>query len=263
MQNIETIDISVDRKLREYRDILDLFNERKISLTKNYISAFEDVLAAFKSIKEEAIEYNRKTSCDFNPLKQFVKDNEITHSKILSYLLNPYAEHGQKDLFLRPFLKTIGIADPEKGDWVVTAERERIDILLKRREPISVVVIENKSNGAGDQPNQLYRYWHKEMFRNPEYQDDKTEYFKIVYLPGDDSKTPCENSLEKPQDSSGYDLIVTKKEHDKLPPKIPFDYTYLTFEDNIVDILKECTKQLPEKNHRLREFVEQYLEIWN
>lgn len=47
MQNIETIDLALDKKLKEYRDILELFSERKESLTKNYISAFEEILTVF------------------------------------------------------------------------------------------------------------------------------------------------------------------------------------------------------------------------
>ena len=262
MQNIETKDLSLDQKLENYQQILDRFSDTKKNLTNNYISAFKGILTDFKSKKEEAIERNRKTSCDFNPLWEFVKLNETMHSKMLAYLLDPHAEHGQKDLFLQPFLRRIGIADPEKGVWVVTPEKERVDIMLKRREPNSVVIIENKSNGADDQPNQLYRYWHKEMFRNPQYGDDKTDYYKIVYLPGDESKTPCENSLEKPKDADGYDIPVTQKEHENLPIKIPLKYDYLTFETDIVSVLIECTKQLPKENYRLREFVQQYVEIW-
>ncbi|NPE29021.1 PD-(D/E)XK nuclease family protein [Methanococcoides sp. SA1] len=263
MENTDTLVCSTGSKISDYNDILEAFDKTKDSLTQTYLSGFKDLLKAFKPIKENAIEQNRMYSCNFNPLKQFVKLNETMHSKMLAYLLNPQAKHGQKDLFLQPFLRTIGVADPEKGKWVVTAEKDRVDIMLKRIEPNSVVIIENKSNGADDQPNQLYRYWHKEMFRNPEYRDDKTDYYKIVYLPGDESKTPCENSLEKPGDTDGYDVPVMVKEHDILPVKIPLDYNYITFENDIVDVLKECMKQLPKENHRLRGFVEQYVEIWN
>jgi hypothetical protein len=263
MENTDTLVCSTDNKISAFNNILSAFGNTKGALVKNYISGFENLLTAFKPIKEKAVEHNRETSCRFNPLKQFVKLNETMHSKMLAYLLDPHAEHGQNDLFLQPFLRMIDIAEPEKGAWVVTAERDRVDIMLKRIEPNSVVIIENKSNGAGDQPNQLYRYWYKEMYRNPEYRDHKTDYYKIVYLPGDESKTACENSMEKPKDVNGYDIPVIQKEHEALPTKIPLKHNYLTFETDIVNMLIVCIKQLPEENHRLREFVEQYLEIWN
>jgi len=182
---------------------------------------------------------------------------------MLAYLLNPHAAHGQKDLFLQAFLRIIGIADSEKGEWTITAEVGRVDILLKRREPNSLVIIENKSNGADDQPNQLYRYWHKVMHRNPEYRDDKTDYYKIIYLPADDSKSPDKNSLEKPAHNSEYDVWVSPEEHTALPDKLPLKYDLMTFKRSIVDMLNACVEKLPKENQRLREFVKQYLEIWN
>lgn len=268
MQNIDAIDLSLDKKLKEYRDILELFSEQKESLTKNYISAFEEILTAFKPIKEEAIENNRKTSCNFNPLKQFVKLNETMHSKMLAFLLNPKGKHGQGNLFLFDFLNRIGIAEPDKGEWIITAEKERVDILLKRKEPSSVVVIENKSNGAADQPNQIYRYWHKEMYRNPEYQKIKdkdllSKYYKIIYLPADNLKTPDPFSFKKPADIFGYDLSVSNEEHEELPQNVPLVCQHITFKKDIVKLLKEVKSKLSKENHKLREFVEQYLEIWN
>lgn len=255
--------MELESKLVEYRSILDAFNEMNIALSKHYISGFEQILTSFKSVKENAVEHNRKYSCNFNPLHEFVKLNETMHSKMLAYLLNPVAGHGQKDLFLQDFLKFIGIANPELGQWIVTAEKDRVDIMLKRREPNSVVLIENKSNGAIDQPNQLYRYWHKEMYRNPEYSKEKVNYYKIIYLPGDESKIPCESSLRKPDNCLGYDVFVLEEEHKKLPEEIPLKYDYLTFETDIANVLRDCMKKLPEENHRLREFILQYLEIWN
>lgn len=53
----------------------------------------------------------------------------------------------------------------DNENWTVTAEKGRVDILLKRTHPHSVIIIENKSNYANDQENQLYRYWHQEIYK--------------------------------------------------------------------------------------------------
>jgi len=62
-------------------------------------------------------------------------------------------------------MDAIGIKEPYKGTWKVTAEEGKIDLLLKRYSPFSIVVIENKSNWACDQQNQLYRYWYNEIYK--------------------------------------------------------------------------------------------------
>lgn len=54
------------------------------------------------------------------------------------------------------FLEYIGFEKDEGNEeWIITAEEGRVDVLLRRQNPLGAVIIENKSNWAGDQPNQL------------------------------------------------------------------------------------------------------------
>lgn len=94
--------------------------------------------------------------------------------------------HGQENRFINLLLKRINVNYGENDEWISTAETGRVDVMLKRYNPHSVIIIENKSNWAGDQPNQLYRYWFENIHRSdndllPEFYSKHQEY-KIVYL---------------------------------------------------------------------------------
>src|SRR5690606_34578014 len=96
-------------------------------------------------------------------------------------------DHGEGPLFLHSFLEHIGIEEPKCGEWRVTIEAGRVDILLVRKNPLSVVIVENKARGAVDQPSQLYRYWFNEIFKRApklDYADVAiNRRFKIIYAP--------------------------------------------------------------------------------
>ena len=134
------------------------FHSKKKEHFSKFINSFPSIITADR-IK------NKEVSCDFNILQMFAI-NEVQHSYLLGEFLNPNGKHGQGDLFLSEFLDLIGIEGfPNQERWFVAVERGNIHILLKRVKPVhSVVVIENKSNYAIDQPNQLYRYWHQELY---------------------------------------------------------------------------------------------------
>lgn len=205
----------------------------------------------------DAQELNARTSCDFNPLR-FFSIGETTHSRILAYLLDPRAQHGQGYIFLQIFLEQIGIKDRE-GPWIVTAEIGRVDVLIKRyRHPHSAILIENKCHYAIDQPNQLYRYWYQEIYLpnvdiNPRgdmpYSPDR---YRIVYLPADGNKSPERQALNRCADLPSV-----------LPEAVPSSLVnFLTFYKDIRRWLTACIEKLPVDNHRLRQFLEQYNELW-
>ena len=159
--------------------------------------------------------------------------------------------HGQGNLFLGLFLKRIGIDIQECDEWISTAEIGRVDVMLKRIHPRSVVIIENKSNWAGDQENQLYRYWcenihHCEEDCSEEYYKSHPEY-KIVYLVPNMGKSISENSLEKPKEFG-----------DNLPLFLPLNPITLSFEKDIVAWLTECINKLSPDNTPLINLISQY-----
>jgi hypothetical protein len=124
----------------------------------------------------------------------FFRPGEVIATDILAYLLTPSAPHGQTDRFLKSFLSILGLdlgisailsvsvktnapcytlgarnrEQPLKRPLVETptidfTERSGyplMDILIEFRidKDDYVVVIESKSHGAGDQPNQVRDY---------------------------------------------------------------------------------------------------------
>lgn len=220
-----------------------------------------DIVQQFENAIDKIAEDNRLNSVGLNVIKMF-SPGETMHSYLLAYFLDPNESHGQKNLFLSVFLEKIGIEqkNDRKDKWLVTAERGRIDILLKRNYPHSVVIIENKSNFAIDQQNQLYRYWYQEIYKpikdrttdNSCLDTPSSEYFQLIYLAPETWKVPTENSLTRPD---GWD------EH--LPLKVPMKPIHIQFRQFIVEWLTECLIKLPPNNYRILEFTKQYIEFWN
>ena len=235
-----------------------LFSEDIFSLKVSNFENFNYLLLEFSKISKGRKLKNKQGSCEFNVFS-FFKVDEPKHSLLLAFLLNPHESHGQGNLFLKNFLERLNILNPESNNWTVTAEKDRIDILLTRVNPHSIIIIENKSNRAADQQFQLYRYWYHQIHKR-KYQIDYTtdEYkqkYQIVYLTPHHSKIPTDNSLSKPDISYGL------PDHSNLPDKIPIDQKIWEFSKEIFELLENSTKQLETENHRLREYIFQYLEL--
>lgn len=96
---------------------------------------------------------------------------EINHSNFLAWLLDPYASHGQGDLFLkavlidllrksppdrRPF-SAVEIDGSDLRGVEIRREWKNIDLLISCEEPAFVVAIENKVY-SGEHSDQLNRY---------------------------------------------------------------------------------------------------------
>jgi hypothetical protein len=245
-------------QLKYINNLLVNVESIKSTQEKKTLSLLNELIHAnhvfFKEIKEK----NKTHSILFNPLSYF-PIGETMHSFLLAKLLNPNGEHGQGNLFLTYFMKKLDIEVFEHDTWTVTAETERIDILLKRQHPHTVVVIENKSNYAVDQENQLYRYWYEQIYwPNHSAWGDKTlehttnnKHYQIIYLTPADWKIPTQNSLKKPDGTNDF-----------LPDEIPIEPKIWLFKKHIVEWLTDSIQQLHEDNHRLREYIKQYIELW-
>jgi len=235
-----------------------------IDASNKYYSAFDvskwvewhkELLDDEKTHKEDGHNFN---------IFLFLRDEfgfavqETMHSKLIKFLLDTYASHGQGNIFLIEFLELLEVENPKEGIWYVSAEQGRIDVLLKRNEPQSIIIIENKSNWADDQDNQLYRYWHQEIYNTTKetekdfYVSNKYKY-QIVYLPPNEGKKYEEQSITKPTDwTENY-----------LPKKLPIEIKTLYFNAFIQEWLENCKKQLPKTNHRIREYINQYQLLCN
>jgi len=232
-----------------------IFSNKNFGQLNNFKVFTDEILVDYSNLLNDRKKINQELSCDFNPLRYF-SIGETLHSYLLADLLNPNSTHGQNDLFLLSFLELLGIENPQKGQWKVTAEKQRIDILLKRANPHSVVIIENKSNYASDQENQLYRYWHNQIYKtNPSIDytkpDEIAKNYQIIYLTPSDWKTPSENSLLRPKELKDF-----------LPNKIPLTPKIVQFNPDLIQWLETSLKKLSTNNNRLREYLKQYIELW-
>lgn len=179
-----------------------------------------------------------------------VRSNELSHSAILTNLLNAKGTHGQNELFLRLFLETIIIAfkndkskvkffnnfsdfdsknskaEKEKFAGKVIYEAEqggRIDIIINDGK--KNIIIENKVY-AGDQPKQLARY--NEFDNNA----------PILYL--------TLNGKDASPDSIGTTL------------KNGIHYICISYQNEITFWLEKCIKEMANKPI-IRETLNQYL----
>ena len=204
-----------------------------------------------KSHKEDGHNFNVFSLLDLCG----ISIGETSHSRLLKFLLEPNELHGQGNLFLCLFLQRLDIKIAKHMDeehWNIVAEQGRIDLLLVRNHPLSVVVIENKSNWAIDQPNQLYRYWHNAIYSRTKHSEvafyeNRKEQFRIVYLTPNEYKIPTFQTLERPENWPT-----------DLPKQMPMKPDIRTFNGFICQWIEDCIQALPSGNHALREFLRQY-----
>lgn len=155
---------------------------------------------------------------------------ETLHSRLLHFLLSDDPMHGQKNKFLMKFLEMAGIEDPQEGTWYATAETGRVDVMLKCTNPHSVIIIENKSNWAGDQNNQLYRSGMKTCTpRNGRHMTIPITKSSIFH------RVQIKNSTVRAAANRRKWFVQRGKQcdYDKLPCKIPLEPVVWHFNDHI------------------------------
>ena len=181
--------------------------------------------------------------------------SEPQHSQILGDLLNPVGSHRQGDLFLKKFFETLNLENfeyNEKDFWTVTTEAERFDIRISTKSRDKIIIIENKSNGAVDQPNQLYRYWYYGIYLPQKMLvGNKNCRSKILYLTPTTFKTPNEQTLTRPE-------YFDKKLPEKVPLKI---IDVIFFNNEITTWLSKCLEAVKD-NLELYYFIKQYYDFW-
>ena len=158
---------------------------------------FSQLLPLYHAEQERLKKEKEEGKC-FNVFSalNMCSDEVRLHSRLLATLLNPEANHGLGNEFLKLFLIALGL--PE--DYITHCKEQiverpigevtettggRIDIILEDRG--HAVIIENKIY-AGDQPNQLLRYYNYGVKQFGE------NNFKLVYLTLDGSE-PSSDSL--------------------------------------------------------------------
>ncbi|MGN0845964.1 MAG: PD-(D/E)XK nuclease family protein [Kiritimatiellia bacterium] len=121
--------------------------------------------------------------------------NEIRHSRVLRWLLDPNENHGLGSLFLRAFLQRVCMAGGDALDLLtadldtfsVFHEYKHIDLLLVSRASGIVVAIENKVDSS-EHDNQLKRY--EDVLRT-DFPANKFKWVFVYLTPdGDDASRP-------------------------------------------------------------------------
>jgi len=221
-------------------------------------SILPKLLDSWRIISTNQNSKNEECGHLFNPFKQ-IPISETIHSRVLGDLLNPKGTHGQNSKLLTAFLELIGVPGPFTGEWMVSVEAARVDICMWRKSPASVIIIENKSNSANDQPNQLYRYWYESIYQRYPMLDYSNKLvrnsFQIIYMPPTGEKMPSYQSLQRPTYLEPLGLPESLNE-------IGVMVKLCTFQEHIVKWLNRCEKHVPTANHRLSHFLQFYKEIW-
>lgn len=178
-----------------------------------------------------------------------VRSDELSHSAILTNLLNARGKHGQKNVFLNLFIKQFQnkfekcenrkglLRDFEQSKSFAVTEKHagKVDNVAEEGGRIDIVVNDGKSNiiienkiYAGDQPEQLLRY--NKYDRNA----------PIFYLTLD-GKVPSHNSVS---------TLLINQQH----------YISISYEIDIVIWLQNCIKEMANKPI-IRETLNQYLNL--
>ena len=190
---------------------------------------------------------------------------ENKHSQILGFFLNPRENHGQGGLFLKLFLEKLGfnITTFESNDWIVEVEqrsngRDQIDILVQSRHLRISIAIENKSNGAIDQPHQLYRYWESAIYNFHNGDKEKAldpKHSRVVYLP--QWGIPSEQTRTRPKDyKESYPEKLALEEQGGI-------ISCWTYYNHIVKWLNSCVEAMGRENNIVKQLVKNYIEYWN
>lgn len=197
-----------------------------------------DEFSKFVNEKQQSIPYN------FNILDEqcgYIVEN--SHTNILMKLLGYKNYHGYE--FLSKFFDYIGWhlkVDSTKGIKIVTeksiAGGGRIDGYILQ-EGNFAIIIENKINGAGNQPEQIQRYVEDVI-------KERREDIWVVYLTKDGQKNPDKASLKCMRK---YGIISsTPKENESDDSDIEGPrYAALNYNEHILpwlkDVIQPCVMQ--------------------
>jgi hypothetical protein len=179
--------------------------------------------------------------------------SETHHSKVLGELLSPKGKHEKGNLFLKMFFRNILMDIPFNNNetWVVTTEQERYDVRIRNIDYSTIIILENKSNKAGDQPNQLYRYWYNGIYRiQSKLKTDKIKYGKILYISPDYNKQPDEQTKQPGEELTDNKMTI---------PKDTIKTIY--FHDEIDKWLEDCLNAVECKSD-IFYYLKQYKEFW-
>ncbi len=202
------------------------------TILKDLLEKIKPIRLEYKKLEEKQLRYFNI----FSILDIECKEVKL-HSRFICELLDPKAEHKQKEKFLKEFLSILKegkelanfFSDDELSTISVERETDNIDILISSKD--KAIVIENKIH-ADYVDNQLSRY--KNTVKKQGY---KEENIKTVYL-------------------TRYGDKVPKNESDETVRK---ETILLSYKEHIVRWLEACIEKVA-SIPRVKETLQQYLE---
>ena len=208
-------------------------------LTSNYRLLLGIVKANRDSFERARALYRDQLAPEFNPF-QFIEPDELKLSRIIGWLLDPNASHGQGWLFLKAFTAALGLewtqamcasatVRLEAPTRRLTRHNRRIDILIV--SGTEALAIENKP-WAGDQAAQVSDYL---SHLGSEYHAST-----LLYLCG------------YAQNAGGQS--ISPEEHEAaVSNKRLIEWNFSTFADWLDTVLSQC------KADRVRSFIQAFI----
>lgn len=124
-----------------------------------YQEKFNHIEKELDAFKKESL----RNSFNLLTISSRTSHLEHFHSDIIAFLLAPSEVHGNKEylnLFFE-YLTKLGVTvnAEDYKNVIVTREKGNIDIWIRDEQSKKSIIIENKINNAGDQQDQLERYF--------------------------------------------------------------------------------------------------------
>jgi hypothetical protein len=239
----------MDDIVKELHDTLSFTDEvvsKNLSIEKDSFCEMIEFSNKFNEIYDKVTPYHLF-------LLELIRsgEREIDHSRMLQQLL--FCRSNGEYPILKSFFKELNlnltIKDPQ-----ITAETKRIDILILDGKNYAII-IENKINGASDQPNQLANYINK--IRYKEGYESKDIY--VVYLPKEDGREPDVQSWINPEgNKSYYDEFEERFRVFSIKNKL-----LQWLENDVLELIENDVLELSNnaRNRYLRSTLEQYIYI--
>jgi hypothetical protein len=233
---------------REYFPHIDFIISDNVSGKRNFI---------YKKASKYNIVFPRIHFTQELNIIKLLDPQEKEQSKIIGNLINPMENHGYGNIFLHLFFKFVlqdsSFIITNNDKWIVTVEKEgRYDIRIRNQINSKIIILENKSEYADDQTNQLYRYWYNGIYRPQSVlSNSMPTYKKILYLSPGILKKPDNQTKLRPMN---YDAT--------LPDSVPEDIIKIIYFDNeIVKWLSACMVEI-DKYSAMYYCLKQYQDFW-
>jgi hypothetical protein len=236
------------------RDVFSFSDAIHEAMDEEARKTYELLDSLSEEVAKESKKWEDKLPYHIN-LLDILSPDEPQHSKILSHVLRFKTPAGEYEI-LKSLIAYIqsryGIFAGIKVEKpCIDPEYGRIDIYV-RESGRYAIIIENKSNAAGDQPNQLARY-----IKRVEADGYTDEQIYVLYTPQEAWREPADHSWTTPPDDPDCPGV-------SLKGKFQDRYVNFSFRVGILPWLKESV--LPNVRHKdthLSSALAQYIDHWD